>query len=317
MSLHASMKTLATIAASAVLAAVLAQPAAGQAPDTTLASMGDIKVTLADYEASILRIPENDRFGWAMSQERVSKEVDNLLRIRALAAEAKRLGMDNDPTFKTRVALYAERLLTESVAAKIDTESVKEFDTRRAVYLERAREQYMINKQQYQAPAEVKASHILVDLKGRTADEALAKANALRARITAGESFEAVAEANSDDPSAKQNKGSLGFFGPGMMDPAFEAAAYALKQTGEIGEPVKSQFGYHLIRLDDRKPPRQLAFEEVSAELMEKLKSQFLETRRAQVVRSTYDPARVKWNEPAVIGLRKTVDPALFKVPVK
>ncbi|MBK9705012.1 MAG: peptidylprolyl isomerase [Betaproteobacteria bacterium] len=317
MSLHASMKTLATIAAAAALAGALAQPAAGQAPDTTLASMGDIKVTLADYEASILRIPENDRFGWAMSQERVSKEVDNLLRIRALAAEAKRMGMDNDPTYKTRVALYAERLLTEAVAAKIDVESAKEFDTRRAVYLERAREQYLINKQQYQAPAEVKASHILVDLKGRTPEEALAKAKALRARITAGESFEAVAEANSDDPSAKQNKGSLGFFGPGMMDPAFEAAAYALKQIGEIGEPVKSQFGYHLIRLDDRKPPRQLTFEEVSAELMEKLKSQFLETRRAQVVRSTYDPARVKWNEPAVIGLRKTVDPALFKVPVK
>ncbi|MBK8742481.1 MAG: peptidylprolyl isomerase [Betaproteobacteria bacterium] len=291
--------------------------AAGQAPDTTLASIGDVKVTRADYEASILRIPENDRFGWAMSQERVSKEVDNLLRIRTLASEAKRLGMDNDPTFKTRVTLYAERLLTEAVAAKIDIESAKEFEAKRSSYLERAREQYLVNKQQYQSAPEVRASHILVDLKGRTPEAALEMAKSLRARIIAGESFDAIAESSSDDPSARQNKGSLGFFGPGMMDPAFEAAAFAMKRPGEIGEPVKSQFGYHLIRLDERKPTRQLSFEEVSPELVERLKGQFLETRRTQVIRGTYDPARVKWNEPAVIGLKRTIDPSLLKVPTK
>lgn len=318
MPLHAYIKSFANHAFSTALVALaLAGPAASQAPDVPLASLGDIKVTLADYEASILRVPENDRFGWAMSQERINKEVDNLLRIRALANEAKRQGLDNDPTYKTRVALYAERLLTEAIAAKIDVESLKEFEARRATYIERAREQYLINKQQYQSPPEVKASHILIDWKNRTPEEALEKAKVLRARIVAGASFESLAEAESDDPSAKQNKGSVGFFGPGMMDPAFEAAAFALKMSGEIGEPVKSQFGYHIIRLDERKARRQLAFEEVSPELMEKLKTQFLETRRAEVVRSTYDPARVKWNEPAVVSLRKTVDPALFKVPSK
>lgn len=316
---YATIKSFANYALSSVLVALaMTGPAASQAPEVPLASLGDIKVTLADYEASILRIPENDRFGWAMSQERINKEVDNLLRIRALANEAKRQGLDNDPTYKTRVALYAERLLTEAIAAKIDVESLKEFEARRAVYIERAREQYLINKQQYQSPPEVKASHILVDWKNRTPEEALEKAKALRARIATGASFESLAEAESDDPSAKQNKGSVGFFGPGMMDPAFEAAAFALKSPGEIaGEPVKSQFGYHVIRLDERKARRQLAFEEVSPELMEKLKTQFLESRRAQVVRTTYDPARVKWNEPAVVSLRKTVDPALFKVPSK
>ena len=101
------------------------------------------------------------------------------------------------------------------------------------------------------------------------------------------------------------------------MDPAFEAAAFALQKQGELSEPVKSKFGYHLIRLDDIKPSRQLAFEEVSADLMEKLKAQFLETRRAQVIRSAYDPARVQWNEPAVVGLKKTVDPSLYKIPTQ
>ena len=211
----------------------------------------------------------------------------------------------------------AQAINVRAIAAKIDEESAKEFESKRSIYLERAREQYLIAKQQFQTPAEVKASHILVEGKGRTPEEALAKVTAIRARIVAGESFETLAEANSDDPTAKQNKGSLGFFGPGRMDPAFETAAFALKKPGELSEPVGSRFGYHLIRLDDIKPPRQLAFEDVSADLMEKLKGQFLETRRAQVLAVTYDPARIKWNEAAVVGLKKKVDPALYKVPIQ
>jgi peptidyl-prolyl cis-trans isomerase C len=302
--------------ATTMLAAYSITPAIGQATDATLASLGDAKVTVADYEASILRIPENDRFGWAMSQERINKEIESLLRTRTIANDAKRKGLDN-ATFKARVALYAERLLAEAVGANIDVDSTKEFDAKRAAYLERAREQYLINKQQYKVPAEVKASHILVDFKKQTPEEAQAKVKALRVRVLAGESFESLAEANSDDPSAKRNKGSLGFFGPGKMDPAFEAAAFALQKPGEFSEPVKSKFGYHLIRLDDSKPSRQRAFEEVSADLMAKLKAQFLDARRAQVIQSTYDPAGVKWNEQAVEGLKKTVDPALYKLPVQ
>jgi peptidyl-prolyl cis-trans isomerase C len=318
MSRHASTKILLTLISTATLAIVAVGPAASQtADDATLASIGDAKVTIADYEASIRRIPENDRFGWAMSQERINKEIENLLRIRTIANEAKRLNLDNAPIFKTRLAQYAERLLTEAVGAKIDADSTQEFAAKRATFLERAREQYLVNKQQYQAPAEVKASHILVDLKSRTAEEALARTKALRTRVLAGESFETLAEANSDDPSAKQNKGSLGFFGSGRMDPAFEAAAFALKKPGELSEPVKSHFGYHLIRLDDIKPARQFAFEEVSFDLMEKLKAQYLDTRRAQVIQSYYDPERVKWNEPAVAGLKKTVDPAVLKIPTQ
>jgi peptidyl-prolyl cis-trans isomerase C len=314
MSLRSPLKILATqFVTATMLAAYSIAPAIGQPADVTLASVGDAKVTVTDYEASILRIPERDRFAWAMNQERIVKEIESLLRTRTIASDARRRGLDSDPAFKARVTLYAERLLAEAVSANIDLESAKEFDTKRAVYLERAREQYLINKQRYLNPATVSASHILVDLKQRTPEEALAKVQALRARILAGESFESLAEANSDDLSAKQNKGALGYFGRGKMDPAFEAAAFALQKQGELSEPVKSKFGYHLIRLDDIKPSRQRTFEDASAEIMEKLKAQFLETRRAEVTQPIYNPAGVKWNEAAVEGLKKTVDPALYK----
>jgi peptidyl-prolyl cis-trans isomerase C len=233
------------LAAIAIVVAGLA-PAFAQAPDPTLASNTSAKVTLADFEASILRIPEQDRFGWAMSQERINKEIESLLRIRSVANQAKKQGLDSDPKFKIRVALYAERLLAEALSAKIDAESQKEFESRRETYLARAREQYLVNKQQFMTPVEVKASHILVGLVGRTPDEALAKAKGLRERVVNGESFADLAVSNSDDASAKQNRGELGYFGANQMDPAFEAAAFAMKTPGEVSEPVRSRFGYHI-----------------------------------------------------------------------
>ncbi|MEO8132717.1 MAG: peptidylprolyl isomerase [Betaproteobacteria bacterium] len=299
---------------SMLLCISLASTAFGQSPDTALATNGVAKITIADFESSILRIPEKDRFGWAMSQERVNKEIEGLLRIRMMAAEAKKNGLDADATIATRVKQYEERLLADALAAKIDAEALKEFDAKQAVYVERAREQFLINKQQYQIPAEVKASHILVRINtGRSVDQALAKAKALRARIVAGESFESVAETESDDPTARHNKGQLEFFRPGQMDAAFEATAFAMTKSGELSEPVRSQFGYHLIRFEERKPPKQMNFEDVKPDLLEKLKAQFLETHRAQVTGALYDPRKVVWNEPAVVGLRKTVDPALLK----
>ena len=282
---------------------------------TNLANYGDSKITLADFEASILRIPERDRLAWAMSQERVNKEVDTLLKIRTISEEAKRGGMDKDPAYKLRVQQYAERLLAEMMIARVEEEASGEFDQKQASFRERAREQYLVNKTQFQTPKEVNASHILVDTKARSADDALARIKDVRKRVMAGEPFEKLAEMESDDATAKQNKGKLGFFGPGQMDPAFEAAAYALKNPMEVSEPIRSQFGYHIIRLEEIKPSRQLTFEEAAPELMEKLKQQYVGTRQQQILGKYYDPSKVKWNEPAVVALKKTVDPAVYRQP--
>jgi parvulin-like peptidyl-prolyl isomerase len=97
------------------------------------------------------------------------------------------------------------------------------------------------------------------------------------------------------------------------MDAAFETAAFAMKTKGEISEPVKSRFGYHLIRFEDRKDSRPITFDEAMPDLIEKLKAEFLDMKRAQAFKLIYDPARTQWNEPAVAGLRKRVEPSLLK----
>jgi parvulin-like peptidyl-prolyl isomerase len=292
---------------------LVASTAMAQKSDPTLATYGSSKVAASDYEASILRIPERDRFGWAMSQERINKEIENLLRTRAVANEGRRQSLDADPSIRKRIELYADRLVAEAVMTKLDAESTKEFEAKKSVFVDRAREQYLINKQNYQTKPEVRVSHLLITTRGRTPEEALALTQSLRKKIVDGASFEDIAVANSEDASVKRNKGDLGFFEPGQMDPAFEHAAFAMKNPGELSEPVRSRFGYHLILLHERKEPRQISLEEATPELMEKLKAEFLDTKRSQFLKNFYDPAKIEWNEPAVAALRKTVDPAVIK----
>jgi len=126
---------------------------------------------------------------------------------------------------------------------------------------------------------QIHARHILVRFKGSTVpvkpggkdlteEEALAKAQELEKRLKAGEDFNKLASAESDDSGAAVNGGDLGTFGHGRMVPSFEEAAFKLK-PGEVSEPVKSQFGYHIIKLESREVK---SLDDVKAEIDKKLR---------------------------------------------
>lgn len=113
---------------------------------------------------------------------------------------------------------------------------------------------YDANKKLFERPGRAKVSIIIIPKTVTAADSAAVRAHALalRARILGGEKFEDVARAESADSASAKNGGSLGSGAKGRFVPAFESAAYALK-PGEISQPVLTQFGYHLIKLDSRK----------------------------------------------------------------
>jgi len=132
---------------------------------------------------------------------------------------------------------------------------------------------YETRRAQY---TELKARHILFMVKGDAqAADALKKAQDLRAKIVAGLDFAKAAEASSEDPSAKGKGGDLGWFSPSRMDKAFAGAAAAMK-VDELSQPVRSQFGYHLIKLEGR---REKPFEEVKAELKDQMEREAFATR--------------------------------------
>lgn len=133
------------------------------------------------------------------------------------------------------------------------------------------REFYESNASKYAVPEERKARHILIQV-GEGADKATIeaarkKAEDLLAKIKAGASFSELAKKYSDDPGSAQQGGDLGYFARGVMDPAFEKAAFSLK-VGEVSEPVRTSFGFHLIKLEAIRESRAKKFEDVRNELV-------------------------------------------------
>ena len=140
------------------------------------------------------------------------------------------------------------------------------------------------------------ASHFLK--MGKTEEElglALEEVKKVRQRIEKGEDFTAVVRAESDD---KSNDGNLGTFGKGRMVPEFEQAAYAM-EVGELSEPVKTQFGWHLIQLHQRIPPKVTPFEEIKEKVIEYL----TERKKDKVFESFLDRLKAEATIEEVAGI--------------
>ena len=139
-----------------------------------------------------------------------------------------------------------------------------------------AQDFYAKNQDKFQQPESIRASHILI-MANETADDATKKAarakiDAVLKRVKAGEDFAALAKENSQDGSAAQG-GDLGFFPHGQMVPAFDQAAFALK-PGEISDVVTTQFGYHIIKLTEKKAASVVPLEQVKPKVLEFLTNQ-------------------------------------------
>lgn len=134
---------------------------------------------------------------------------------------------------------------------------------------------YQENKDKFQQPAGVRASHILIRVPADAsdADKAAKRAQleALQARVKNGEDFAALASEFSEDPGSKPRGGDLGFFQRGRMVPEFDEAVFALKPN-EVSDIVTTQFGYHLIKLTDQQAARELSFDEVRERIAQGLK---------------------------------------------
>lgn len=218
-----------------------------------LATVGGMPITDGDVDAFLAELGQRGRAyntpeGRAMILER-------LIGNKLLLLDAKRNLFEAEPAFKEQLAKIKDRLLSNYALEKaIGTVRVSDADIR--AY-------YDAHSGEFKGEEVVSASHILVDSE--------ASAKEIYEKISQGElTFEDAAKAYSSCPS-KENGGSLGEFTRGQMVPEFDAAVFSM-EVGEITrEPVKTQFGYHLIRLDSKSPAKALTFEEVKNALGEKL----------------------------------------------
>lgn len=266
--------------------------AAAAAEEQVLLESNQVKITSLDFEAEVERIPAEHREEFLSSKVRIRKLLENMLVYKTLAEQARKAGIGNEPLMKKRLELAADKLLSQEQMNRFaDSLKLPNFEPR-------VRELYKINTKKYTLPEKVHASHILVDNQSRTDEEALKRAMEARAKALDGMPFDALAQEYSDDPGAKENKGDLGFFEAGKMVKPFSDAAFAMGAPGEISEPVKTQFGYHIIRLHEKQAAKLRPFDEVKAEIANELREKYVaDYRQEQIGKIISDPALKLYEE--------------------
>ena len=220
-----------------------------------LASVNGINITEADVTNAILSMGQRGQS--LMNPQGKQMVLEQLINRALLLASAKRELVEMDPEFKAQLAAVKDELLTKFEInralknVKVTEAEVKEyFDT---------------HPEQFDRGETVNASHILVD-----SEE---KAKEIKAELASGAlTFEEAAKRYSTCPS-KDNGGNLGEFGKGQMVKEFEDAAFSL-DSGKISDPVKTQFGYHIIKVLSKSESSALTFDEVKEQLTEQLLSE-------------------------------------------
>jgi peptidyl-prolyl cis-trans isomerase D len=143
---------------------------------------------------------------------------------------------------------------------------------------------YNDNIAQYQTPEQVRASHILLKTEGKNEADVRKRAEDILKQVKAGGDFAAIAKQVSEDDGSKANGGDLDYFGRGRMVPEFENAAFAM-QPGQVSDLVKSQFGFHIIKVTDKKAAATRPLAEVRPQIEDQLKNERAEQQMANQAR--------------------------------
>lgn len=220
--------------------------------EKVLASVNGKQITRQDVENMIAAMGQQGEA--YRSQQGYEAVLEQLINQNLLLLDAQRNLYEREAAFKEQLNRVKEELLVNYAIEKA-VSSVR-------VTADDAKAYYEANPDMFAGQPTVSASHILVDSEEM--------ANDLLAKIRDGEiSFADAAAAHSSCPSAK-NGGSLGEFGRGQMVPEFDEACFSM-QVGELRGPIKTQFGYHLIRLDAQHEAKPLSFSDVREELIRRL----------------------------------------------
>lgn len=271
------MRKYSRFAAAALIALAAATGAvqAEDAADPVVATIGpaeiresEMQLAIAGLDPQLANLPDE--------QKRVAA-LSSLIDIKLLAADATKEGLNETDDFKQRIGYLTERELHNAFFKKHVVDSITP---------EEVKARYDKEIATIVPEDEVHARHILV----KTEEEA----KVIIADLDAGKDFIEIAKEKSTDPN-KSEGGDLGYFSKGRMVPEFEAAAFALEKGAYSKEPVKTQFGYHVIRIEDKRKQQPPALDQVESQVRQLVMRDkyldFLEKAKAASSVEIADPA--------------------------
>lgn len=273
------MRTTALACALAVPASVIAEPTS----ETVVARINDTEISLGHMAVVRENLPEQYK---SLPDDVLFKGILDQIIQQTLLAQS----LEGPEPQKVTLALENQkRLLLADAAINAALEEGVEADAIQKRY----QEKYVEN---YSAAQEFNASHILVE----TAEEAAE----IRADLMEGADFASLAKEKSTGPSGPSG-GALGWFGIGEMVPAFEKAVTELG-VGDISEPVQTQFGWHVVKLNDMRTKEAPTLEEVQGELVAELQEQIIDAKIASLTEAAeIDRRAAEGLDPAILKSEK------------
>lgn len=252
-------------------AATLLSTTAARADQTAVLMDGPVhRITAADVQADGLRMPEDARAIILAQPQRVEQIVTNLYVRRALADEATKQGLAKQADVQAALVVAHDKVLSDAWIQMMQERHKLSDQLAEA----QARNLYNAKPERFELPEQVKVSHILIA--GDT-PEAKTQAEELLAQLKSGANFAELAKQKSADKSNAGKGGDLGYFARGRMVPEFDKAAFALEKPGAL-DLVKTQFGYHILKLDARRPAGVQPYTEVRDELLKEVRAAAVQT---------------------------------------
>lgn len=283
-----------TLAASALVLMTFATPVSAAESDV-VAKVGDKEITERDLMAAAGAIGQ--QFAQLPPEQRKLALLSALIDIKALAQEAEKAKLQDEPDVATEIAFQRDRALHNAYFAKNGVAAVTDEDLKARYDKEIA---------SVDAKEEVHARHILV----KTKEEA----EAVIKQLDEGADFEAVAKEKSTGPSGPEG-GDLGFFGAGQMVPAFEKAAFAMEPGSYTKEPVETQFGWHVIKVEEKRQAEKPSFEQVK----DQVRQVVLREKYMELVRNARTELAVEYVDPEmkkqVEAIEKSMEPGATPAP--
>ncbi|MBH90188.1 MAG: peptidylprolyl isomerase [Magnetovibrio sp.] len=215
--------------------------------DPVVAIVNKVKILRSELEDARMRLP--DRLRNLPLQSVYGMLVNSLINTKLVAAEARKINLHNDEGVRKRISRIKDQILERAFLELYIEKRITE-----KALAEHYEKLIVANS----SKEEIKARHILLEKK--------AQAIEIIREIEKGEEFSELAKKHSTGPSASKG-GDLGYFAEGQMVPAFSKAAFALKKGEITTEPVQTQFGWHVIKLDDRRPLQPLKRTEIEEQL--------------------------------------------------
>ena len=282
----------------------LADTTADNIDDTVvLLRHGSAIVTEGDFQTELQKLPKAQRDVFLTDPKKIQQLLSSLFVRAVLAQEARETGLDQDPLVKKQGELAFQQILAGAQLDRLVAEASQ--PDLEAL----AREQYLANPEQFWVPEQVHVSHILISTEKQSEEKARAHAEEVLALVKKGQkSFAELALKYSQDPAVQKNQGDLGYVSRDQMVKPFEEAAFAMQKPGEISPIVKTRYGFHIIRLEDRKPARQKSFEEVKKELLPSVAKQQEERVRNFHLNRIRSLEGIEVNQGAIESLRIPVD---------